>query len=77
LADVPGASSAEFTVKIEGPQGQAVEGRLEEGPERTTLEVVFRPPVPGLYTISVEHKGEAILNSPFRLQVAPPPGMSA
>jgi hypothetical protein len=77
LADVSGSSSAAFTVAIEGPQGQAVEGRLAEGPERTTLDVIFRPPVPGVYTISIEHKGEAILNSPFRLQVAPPPGMSA
>jgi hypothetical protein len=75
---VAGSTAADFAVAIEGPEGQSVEGRLAEGPDRTTLDVVFRPPVPGVYTIRIDHKTHGpIVNSPFRLQVAPPPGMSA
>jgi len=79
LADVAGATAADFAVTIEGPEGQVVEGRLAAGAaSASTLDVVFRPPVPGVYTIRIEHKTQGpIVNSPFRLQVAPPPGMSA
>lgn len=72
-------SVADFTLAIESPTGQALDKesiRLTASGTHT-LDVIFRPPVPGIYTIQIECKGEPILNSPFRLQVAPPPGMTS